>query len=140
DADTGRVTSVEDFHRARYLYQLTHHGQAALRAIAVYEQALGRRGQLQSVALTDIAEQLGSLLILAQAAIPTRRRRICCCSRSPIGSAAWRTTPRRSWPRCAAPSTSKTVTRRHSSPTRTGWWSTSSASSPTLQAAGRRSR
>jgi uncharacterized protein (TIGR02677 family) len=67
DADTGRVTSVEDFHRARYLYQLTRHGQAALRAIAVYEQALGQRGQLQSVALADIAEQLGSLLVLAQA-------------------------------------------------------------------------
>ncbi|MEU6970980.1 TIGR02677 family protein [Kitasatospora aureofaciens] len=66
DADTGRVTSVEDFHRARYLYQLTHHGQAALRALAVYEQALGQRGQLQSVALADIAEQLGSLLVLAE--------------------------------------------------------------------------
>ncbi|GAA1899855.1 TIGR02677 family protein [Streptantibioticus ferralitis] len=70
DADTGRVTSVEDFHRARYLYQLTRHGQAALRAVGVYEQALGRRGQLQSVALADIAEQLGSLLVLARAADP----------------------------------------------------------------------
>lgn len=65
DADTGRVTTVEDFHRARYLYQLTRHGQAAIQAITVYEQALGRRGQLQSVALADIAEQLGSLLALA---------------------------------------------------------------------------
>jgi uncharacterized protein (TIGR02677 family) len=66
DADTGRVTTVEDFHRARYLYQLTQHGQAVVLAIAVYEEALGRRGQLQSVALADIAEQLGSLLRLAQ--------------------------------------------------------------------------
>jgi uncharacterized protein (TIGR02677 family) len=65
DADTGRVTTVEDFHRARYLYQLTLHGQAAVLAIAAYEEALGRRGQLQSVALADIAEQLGSLLALA---------------------------------------------------------------------------
>ncbi len=70
DADTGRVTTVEDFHRARYLYQLTQHGQAAIQAIAVYEQALGRRGQLQSVALADIAEQLGSLLALAGEADP----------------------------------------------------------------------
>jgi uncharacterized protein (TIGR02677 family) len=70
DADTGRVTTVEDFHRARYLYQLTRHGQAAIQAIAVYEQALGRRGQLQSVALADIAEQLGSLLALAGEAQP----------------------------------------------------------------------
>jgi uncharacterized protein (TIGR02677 family) len=66
DADTGRVTSVEDFHRARYLYQLTRHGQAALRAVAVYDQALGQRGQLQSVALSDIAEQLASLLVLTR--------------------------------------------------------------------------
>ena len=44
DADTGRVTTVEDFHRARYLYQLTQHGQAAVLAIAAYEEALGRRG------------------------------------------------------------------------------------------------
>ncbi|MBR7838154.1 TIGR02677 family protein [Actinospica durhamensis] len=66
DADTGRVTTVEDFHRARYLYQLTRHGQAAVAAIAAYEQALGHRGQLQAVALEDIAEQLASLLVLAR--------------------------------------------------------------------------
>lgn len=67
DADTGRVTTVEDFNRARHIYQLTRHGQAAIQAIALYEQALGRRGQLQSVALADIAEQLASLLVLAEA-------------------------------------------------------------------------
>jgi uncharacterized protein (TIGR02677 family) len=61
DPDTGRVTSVEDFHRARYLYQLTTAGQAAEQAIAVYEEAIGRRGSLQSVALADIADQLRSL-------------------------------------------------------------------------------
>jgi uncharacterized protein (TIGR02677 family) len=66
DADTGRVTTVEDFHRARYLYQLTRHGQAAAAAIAAYDEALGRRGQLQAVALADIAEQLSALLGLAQ--------------------------------------------------------------------------
>ena len=66
DADTGRVTTVEDFHRARYLYQLTRHGQAAVAAIAAYEQALGHRGQLQAVALEDIAEQLSALLVLGR--------------------------------------------------------------------------
>lgn len=70
DADTGRVTTVEDFHRARYLYQLTRHGQAAVAAIAAYEQALGHRGQLQAVALEDIAEQLASLLVLVREADP----------------------------------------------------------------------
>jgi uncharacterized protein (TIGR02677 family) len=61
DPDTSRVTSVEDFHRARYLYQLTTAGQAAEQAIAVYEEAIGRRGSLQSVALADIAAQLRAL-------------------------------------------------------------------------------
>lgn len=70
DADTGRVTSVEDFHRARYLYQLTNHGQAVVRAIAAYEEALGRTGQLQSVALADIAEQLSALLALCAESSP----------------------------------------------------------------------
>jgi uncharacterized protein (TIGR02677 family) len=65
DPDTGRVTSVEDFHRARYLYQLTAAGQAAEQAIAVYEEAIGRRGSLQSVALSDIADQLRSLVEIA---------------------------------------------------------------------------
>jgi uncharacterized protein (TIGR02677 family) len=65
DADTSRVTTVEDFHRKRSLYQLTAAGQAAEQAIAFYEEAIGRRGQLQSVALADIAEQLQALEHLA---------------------------------------------------------------------------
>ncbi len=67
DPDTGRVTTVADFHRARYLYQLTTAGQAAEQAISVYEEAIGRRGSLQSVALADIAGQLRSLAELATA-------------------------------------------------------------------------
>ncbi|WP_241834660.1 TIGR02677 family protein [Pseudofrankia asymbiotica] len=67
DPDTGRVTTVEDFHRARYLYQLTPAGQAAEEALAVYDAALGRRGALQSVALDDITSQLRALLELASA-------------------------------------------------------------------------
>ena len=65
DVDTGRVTTVEDFHRKRSLYQLTGAGQAAEQAIAFYEEAIGRRGQLQSVALADIADRLQSLQLLA---------------------------------------------------------------------------
>jgi uncharacterized protein (TIGR02677 family) len=67
DPDTGRVTTVADFHRARYLYQLTTAGQAAEQAVAVYEEAIGRRGSLQSVALADIAGQLRALAELAAA-------------------------------------------------------------------------
>lgn len=65
DADTGRVSSVEDFHRKRLLFQLTPAGQAAEQAIAFYEEAIGRRGQLQAVALGDIADQLQALATLA---------------------------------------------------------------------------
>ncbi|WP_245657149.1 TIGR02677 family protein [Herbidospora mongoliensis] len=66
DADTGRVTSVEDFHRKRYLYQLTTRGYAAEQALAVYEEAVAQRGALQSVALADIADQLEALVKLAR--------------------------------------------------------------------------
>ncbi|MCY7341185.1 MAG: TIGR02677 family protein [Pseudonocardia sp.] len=65
DPDTSRVTTVEDFHRARYLYQLTREGEAAEEALAVYDDALGRRGALQAVALADIATQLRALHELA---------------------------------------------------------------------------
>jgi uncharacterized protein (TIGR02677 family) len=65
DIDTSRVTTVEDFHRKRSLYQLTAAGQAAEQAIAFYEEAIGRRGQLQSVALADIAERLHALKVMA---------------------------------------------------------------------------
>jgi uncharacterized protein (TIGR02677 family) len=70
DADTGRVTTVEDFHRKRFLYQLTVEGQAAEQAIAFYEEAIVRRGSLQSVALADIADQLKALSALAAESDP----------------------------------------------------------------------
>jgi uncharacterized protein (TIGR02677 family) len=70
DPDTSRVTTVEDFHRARFLYQLTREGEAAEEALAVYDEALGRRGALQAVALTDIATQLRALLELAASPDP----------------------------------------------------------------------
>jgi len=61
DPDTSRVTSVEDFHRARFLYQLTHAGEAAERSLALFDEQLGRRGALQAVALEDIATGLRAL-------------------------------------------------------------------------------
>lgn len=66
DPDTSRVTTVEDFHRARFLYQLTRQGEAAEQALHAYDEALGRRGALQAVALSDIATQLRALLELAE--------------------------------------------------------------------------
>ncbi len=61
DPDTSRVTTVEDFHRARFLYQLTHAGETAERALVVFDEQLGRRGALQAVALEDIATGLRAL-------------------------------------------------------------------------------
>jgi len=70
DPDTSRVTTVEDFHRARFLYQLTRHGEAVEEAVARYDEALGRRGALQAVALLDISTQLRALAELANHAEP----------------------------------------------------------------------
>lgn len=65
DPDTARVTAVEDFYRKRYIYQLTQAGEAAEEALGAYDEALGRRGALQAVALHDIVTQLRALLVLA---------------------------------------------------------------------------
>jgi uncharacterized protein (TIGR02677 family) len=60
------VTGVEDFYRARFLYQLTHQGEAAERSLAVFDEQLGRRGALQAVALEDIAVGLRAIRELTQ--------------------------------------------------------------------------
>ncbi|WP_299166905.1 TIGR02677 family protein [uncultured Arthrobacter sp.] len=59
--DSTRVTALEDFYRRRMLYQLSRQGEAAERALAQYDAALGTRGALQSVALEDIAVLLTNL-------------------------------------------------------------------------------
>lgn len=59
--DATRVTALEDFYRRRMLYQLSREGEAAERALAQYDAALGSRGALQSVALEDIVVLLTSL-------------------------------------------------------------------------------
>ena len=59
--DSSRVTALEDFYRRRMLYQMSRPGEAAERALAQYDAALGTRGALQSVALEDIVVLLTSL-------------------------------------------------------------------------------
>ncbi|HEX7477280.1 MAG TPA: TIGR02677 family protein [Polyangiales bacterium] len=66
--DTGRVASIEDFYRARFLYRLSERGEAVETGMAAFVQALGRRAELQSVALEDILARLDTLRVLAQAA------------------------------------------------------------------------
>ena len=59
--DSSRVTALEDFYRRRMLYQMSRPGEAAERALAQYDAALGTRGSLQSVALEDIVVLLTHL-------------------------------------------------------------------------------
>lgn len=70
DPDTSRVTAVEDFYRRRLLYQLTQPGEAGERALRTYDEALGRRGALQAVALADIELGLRELTVLTTADEP----------------------------------------------------------------------
>jgi uncharacterized protein (TIGR02677 family) len=65
DPDTSRVTTVQDFYRSRYLYQLSREGEAAERALELFEHELGRRGELQVIALEDVRVRLRALLGLA---------------------------------------------------------------------------
>jgi TIGR02677 family protein len=65
--DTGRVVQVEDFYSKRQLFQLSRAGDAAELALQRFDEALGRRGALQTVALEDIAATLGQFLSLSSA-------------------------------------------------------------------------
>ena len=59
--DTARVSSLTDFYRARFLYRLSHGGEAAEAGLALFFQTLNRRAELQTVALEDIASRLLAL-------------------------------------------------------------------------------
>jgi uncharacterized protein (TIGR02677 family) len=68
--DTSRVSSIEDFYRARYLYRLSLGGEAVETALAVFAKTLSRQSELQTVALEDILTQLNALLALAAEPTP----------------------------------------------------------------------
>ena len=65
--DTARVSSIEDFYRARFLYRLSLGGEAVESALTTFAQALARRSELQTVALEDILTQLNALRALSAA-------------------------------------------------------------------------
>lgn len=73
--DTAAVATVDDFYRARFLFQITAEGEAAERAVEVYEEHLRRPGELQAAALSDIREllsefdQLGSASALDESKV-----------------------------------------------------------------------
>ena len=66
--DMARVSNLSDFYRARFLYRLSQGGEAVESALAAFVQALGRRAELQTVALEDITSRLQALQALAGAA------------------------------------------------------------------------
>jgi uncharacterized protein (TIGR02677 family) len=68
--DTARVSSLSDFYRARFLYRLSHGGEAVESALAVFAQTLAHRAELQTVALEDITSRLHALAVLAAEADP----------------------------------------------------------------------
>jgi uncharacterized protein (TIGR02677 family) len=63
-ADTSRVSTIEEFYRRRLLYRMTAGGEAVEAALETFVQTLSRRAELQSVALDDILTRLRSLVVL----------------------------------------------------------------------------
>lgn len=63
--DNSRVATIEDFYRRRLLYRMSPGGEAVEAGLQAFIAALGRRGELQSVALDDILARLSALERLA---------------------------------------------------------------------------
>jgi len=59
--DMARVATLNDYYRARFLYRLSHGGEAVEAGLAVFEQTLRHRAELQTVALEDIERSLRAL-------------------------------------------------------------------------------
>lgn len=68
--DTTRVSSIEDFYRARFLYRLSLGGEAVEAALVTFARTLARHSELQTVALEDIFTQLNALIALADEPLP----------------------------------------------------------------------
>src|SRR5438094_5509440 len=66
--DMADVTTVEDFLKRRYLFQISARGEAAERAIAAYEENVLQPGELQTAALADIRNLLEELVRFAESA------------------------------------------------------------------------
>lgn len=59
--DTARVSTLTDFYRARFLYRLSHGGEAVEAGLVVFQRTLRQRAELQSIALEDIDSRLQAL-------------------------------------------------------------------------------
>lgn len=68
--DRMAAATVEEFYRARFLYQLSAEGEAAESALRHFEELLHRPGELQTAALRDIVEFLRAIHGLLESGEP----------------------------------------------------------------------
>jgi uncharacterized protein (TIGR02677 family) len=66
--DDAEQASLEEFYRVHLLYALSSPGEAAERALAVFEETMHQPGELQTTALRDITEFLEAMRILLESA------------------------------------------------------------------------
>jgi len=59
--DMTRASTLNDYYRARFLYRLSHGGEAVEAGLAAFTQSLRHRAELQTVALEDIDSRLLAL-------------------------------------------------------------------------------
>src|SRR5262245_55027807 len=64
--DTTDISTVEDFYKQRYVFHITNQGEAAERALELFQSTSDRKGDLQTHALTDIRDRLLELKELAR--------------------------------------------------------------------------
>ena len=64
--DNAEQSSLEAFYRLRFLYALSAAGEAAERALAVFEETLSQPGELQTAALRDITDYLEAVRVLLE--------------------------------------------------------------------------
>ena len=72
--DTTDVTTVEDFYKQRFLFRITAQGEAAERALDLFESTSDCKGELQTGALSDIRKLLQDLYQIARDAEPDSGR------------------------------------------------------------------
>lgn len=68
--DSAEAVALEEFYRSRFLYALSAAGEAAERALAVFEETVRQPGELQTAALRDIAEFLEVIRVLLDSPEP----------------------------------------------------------------------
>jgi uncharacterized protein (TIGR02677 family) len=64
--DNAEQISLEEFYRVHLLYALSLSGEAAERALSVFEETLHQPGELQTAALRDISEFLEAIRVLLE--------------------------------------------------------------------------